>query len=198
MDWALTSRMSSVERMAVTVSPEHFTMVLFDADAIKSCAQSLLSRLEMDEHSLHIEVDETTPIARVQSELGDPILVRAESGAFEDTRRPRQLSETAVNTALGRTLLRVRDRLSGRFDEAPADGDLNLAQVAAWDTYAVGLLARLGYPVHQPRWIYNFHNRHGFTDRADESFAEIWAADGLSWEELSALSERASTTPTSA
>jgi hypothetical protein len=189
--------MSSVGHMAVTVSPEQFSMVLFDADAIRSCAESLLSRLEMEDHSLHIEVDETTPIARVQSEIGDPIVVRAESGAFEDTRRPRQLSETAVNTALGRTLLRVRDRLSGRFDDAPPDSELDLAQVAAWDTYAVGRLARLGYPVHQPRWIYNFRNRHGFTDQADESFAEIWAADGLSWEELSALSERAAATRTS-
>ena len=68
----------------------------------------------------------------------------------------------------GATLLRVRDRLSGRFDDAPADSELSLAQVAAWDTYSVGRLARLGYPVHQPRWIYNFRNRHGFTDRADE------------------------------
>ena len=190
-------RMTSVEPMAVTVSPEQFTMVLFDANAIKSCAESLLTRLDMEDHSLHIEVDETTPIARVQSEIGDPIVVRAESGAFEDTRRPRQLSETAVNTALGRTLLRVRDRLSGRFDAAPADGELDLAQVAAWDTYSVGRLARLGYPVHQPRWIYNFRNRHGFTDQADESFAEIWSADGLSWEELSALSDRAANATTS-
>ena len=189
--------MSSVEPMAVTVSPEQFTMVLFDANAIKSCAESLLTRLDMEDRSLHIEVDETTPIARVQSEIGDPIVVRAESGAFEDTRRPRQLSETAVNTALGRTLLRVRDRLSGRFDAAPADGELDLAQVAAWDTYSVGRLARLGYPVHQPRWIYNFRNRHGFTDQADESFAEIWSADGLSWEELSALSGRATNATTS-
>jgi len=184
--------MSSVEPMAVTVSPEQFTMVLFDANAIKSCAESLLTRLDMEDRSLHIEVDETTPIARVQSEIGDPIVVRAESGAFEDTRRPRQLSETAVNTALGRTLLRVRDRLSGRFDAAPADGELDLAQVAAWDTYSVGRLARLGYPVHQPRWIYNFRNRHGFTDAADEAFNRLWAGDGLTWDELEAISAAAS------
>ena len=183
--------MASVGCMVVTVAPEQFSMVLFDADAIRAWAEALLSRLEMDDRSLHIEVDETTPIARVQSELGDPIVVRADSGAFEDTRRPRQLSEVAVNTALGRTLLRARDRLSGRFESAPADADLDLTQVAAWDTYAVGRLARLGYPVHQPRWIYNFRNRHGFTDEADDAFAQIWAADDLSWEDLCALSDRA-------
>ena len=81
--------------------------------------------------------------------------------------------------------------MSGRFESAPADADLDLAQVAAWDTYAVGRLARLGYPVHQPRWIYNFRNRHGFTDEADDAFAQIWAADDLSWEDLCALSDRA-------
>ena len=182
--------------MAVTVTPDHFTMVLFDVDAIRTWAEALLARLGMAECNLHIEVDETTPIARVQSQLGDPILVRVESGAFEDTRRPRHLSETAVNTALGRTLLRARDRLSGSFGAAPADPDLDLAQVAAWDTYAVGRLARLGYPVHQPRWIYNFRNRHGFTDRADGAFAQIWTADELSWDELSALSDVAASTPT--
>jgi hypothetical protein len=177
--------------MAVTVSPEQFTMVLFDASVVQQCAERLLACLGMDVLDLHIEVDETTPIARVRSELGNPIVVRAESGAFEDTRRPRHLSETAVNTALGRTLLRVRDRLSGRFDEAPADEALTLAQVAAWDTYAIGRLSRLGYPVHVPRWTYNFRNRHGFTDHVDQVFAQLWAADDLSWDELSALSERA-------
>ena len=181
--------------MAVTVVPDQFAMVLFDPGAIRTCAEALLDRLGMADRDVQIEVDETTPIARVQSELGDPIVVRAESGAFEDTRRPRQLSEVAVNTALGRTLLRVRDRLSGRFDDAPPDPELTLAQVAAWDTYAVGRLARLGYPVHQPRWIYNFRNRHGFTDHADDAFARIWEADDLSWEDLSALSDGAAATP---
>ena len=197
MGWEDRGGLSSVGAMAVTVTPDQFTMVLFDAGAIRTWAEALLARLDMADCNLHIEVDETTPIARVQSQVGDPIVVRAESGAFEDTRRPRHLSETAVNTALGRTLLRARDRLSGGFDDAPADRDLDLAQVAAWDTYAVGRLARLGYPVHQPRWIYNFRNRHGFTDQADESFAEIWSADGLSWEELSALSGRAANATTS-
>jgi hypothetical protein len=180
--------------MAVSVVPEQFSMVLFDADAIRSCAEALLARLGMVDQDVRIEVDETTPIARVQSELGDPILVRAESGAFEDTRRPRQLSAVAVNTALGRTLLRVRDRMSGSFDDAPADGELSLAHVAAWDTYAVGRLGRLGYPVHQPRWIYNFRNRHGFTDQADDAFTRIWEADDLTWDDLVALSDSAATT----
>jgi hypothetical protein len=177
--------------MAVTVSPEQFTMVLFDAESIRGCAEGVLARLDMGDRDVHIEVDETTPIARVRTEVADTIILRAESGAFEDTRRPRCLSETAVNTVLGRTLLRVRDRLSGRFDDSPDDDGLTLAESAAWDTYAIGRFARLGYPVHQPRWLYNFRNRHGFSDSTDEVFARIWAAEDLSWSDLAALSARA-------
>ena len=66
--------------MAVTVVPEQFSMVLFGADGIRTCAEALLDRLGMTDQDVRIEVDETTPIARVQSELGDPIVVRAESG----------------------------------------------------------------------------------------------------------------------
>ena len=65
------------------------------------------------------------------------------------------------------------------------------------ETYCVGRLDHLGYPANRQRWLYNFRNRHGFTDQADESFAEIWSADGLSWEELSALSDRAANATTS-
>ncbi len=177
--------------MTVTVTPEQFTMVLFDSAPIRSCVEQLLAKLGMEARDVVIEVDETTPIARVRVQLGDPIVMRADSGALEDTRRPRQLSEVAVNTAFGRVLLRARDRLSGRFDDAPSDDDLTLAQVAAWDTFAMGRLGRLGYPVHTPRWVYNFRNRHGFSDQADQVFAQLWAADELSWAELSMLSERA-------
>jgi hypothetical protein len=84
--------------------------------------------------------------------------------------------------------------MSGSFDDAPADDELSLAHVAAWDTYAVGRLGRLGYPVHQPRWIYNFRNRHGFTDQADDAFARIWEAEDLSWDDLAALSDGAAAT----
>ena len=51
-----------------------------------------------------------SPIARVQVEAGDPLCCVAESGAFEDTRKPRQLSERRRRHRLGRMLLRLRDR----------------------------------------------------------------------------------------
>jgi hypothetical protein len=119
--------------------------------------------------------------------------IRVESGAFEDTKRPRQQSEVATATSLGRLLLRVKDRLSGGFGEAPPDDELSLAQIAAWETYSVGRLSRLGIDVNEQRWRYNFRNRHGFTDAADEAFNRLWSSDALTWGELEAICAAGST-----
>lgn len=177
--------------MTVTVTPENFQFVIFDAAVIADAATALMERLGMTGHDLQIEVDETTPLARIAVELGPPIVVRAESGAFEDTKRPRQLSEASVATSLGRALLRSRDRLDGTFGEAPPDDDLSLAQVAAWDTYCIGRLARQGYAMNEQRWRYNFRNRHGFTDTSDGTFDRLWGAERLTWNELVAMSDTA-------
>ena len=136
-----------------------------------------------------IEVDETTPIARVQSELGDPIVVRAESGAFEDTRRPRQLSEVAVNTALGRTLLRVAGPVVGpvrrrarrrRRSTLHAGGGVgHLRGRSAGAARLPGPPAAVDLQLPQPARL---HRR-----RPTTRSPSIWAADDLSWEDLSAL-----------
>jgi hypothetical protein len=177
--------------MSVTVSPPNFTFVNFDAAVIERVADSLIDALGMRDHAVTVEIDETTPLARVRMDLGEGIAIHAESGAFEDTRKPRQLSENATATSLGRVLLRARDRLTGGFGEAPADADLTLAQMAAWETYCVGRLERLGVQVNQQRWRYNFRNRHGFRDRADAAFDQLWASDGLTWGELDEVSRNA-------
>jgi hypothetical protein len=172
--------------MSVTVTPQTFNFVAYDAALIERVAEGLLASLGLD-RDVHIEVDETTPLSRTRVEIGDTISIRAESGAFEDTKRPRQQSEVATATSLGRLLLRVRDRLDGGFGEAPADDQLTLAQVAAWETYSVGRLARLGIDVNEQRWRYNFRNRHGFTDDADAAFNRLWSSDGLTWGELEGI-----------
>ena len=173
--------------MSVTVTPQAFNFVAYDAAMIQRVAEELLASLGLDDRDLFVEVDETTPLSRTRVEIGDAISIRAESGAFEDTKRPRQQSEVATATSLGRVLLRVRDRLVGGFDEAPPDDDLTLAQVAAWETYCVGRLERLGIDVNQQRWRYNFRNRHGFTDEADQAFNRLWASDALTWDEFEAI-----------
>lgn len=173
--------------MNVTVTPQTFNFVAYDAALIQRVTEDLLASLGMTDRDVHIEVDETTPLARTRVEVGDTISIRAESGAFEDTKRPRQQSDVATATSIGRVLLRVRDRLTGGFGEAPPDDTLSLAQVAAWETYSVGRLSRLGIEVNEQRWRYNFRNRHGFTDEVDSAFNRLWSSDGLTWGELEAI-----------
>lgn len=180
--------------MTVSVTPAQFSFVDFDADLIRRIGDGLLDVLGID-RPVHVEVDETTPLGRVRTEIGDTITVHVESGAFEDSRKPRQQSEEATTANLGRALLRARDRISGGFGEAPADDELSLRQIAAWETYCVGRLARMGVPVNQQRWKYNFRNRHGFTDVADAAFERIWASDGLTWGELETTSLEGAGTP---
>ena len=115
--------------VSVTVTPQTFNFVAYDAALIQRVAEELLSSLGMGDRNLHIEIDETTPLSRTRVEIGDTISIRAESGALEDTKRPRQQSEVATATSIGRALLRVRDRLNGGFGEAPPDTELSLAQV---------------------------------------------------------------------
>lgn len=185
-------RPGASDAVGVTVSPETFRFVEFDAELIRQIASELSEALGLGGHDLRVEVDETTPLTRVRTSIdGGTITVRAESGAFEDTRRPRRQSEANTRLALGRALLRVRDRLSGDFDDAPADADLTLAQVAAWQAYCVGRLERLGHPQHQQRWRYDFRNRHGFSDVADAVFDRLWSSSHLTWAELDALSRSA-------
>jgi hypothetical protein len=183
--------------MTTTVSPEEFRFVSFDAEQIRNVADGLLAGLAMADRDVTVVVDETTPLGRINVEIGDgpmdtrPITIRVESGAFEDMRRPRQQSETAIATSLGRVLLRVRDRLEGGFGEAPQDEELTLAQVAAWEAYCLGRLERLGVTVNQQRWRYNFRNRHGFTDGSDAGFDRLWSSDRLTWGELDEISRTA-------
>ena len=174
--------------MSTTVAPHDFRFVKFDAQVVQRVGDELLATLGID-RALHVEIDETTPLGRVRATVNpEGITVNVESGAFEDSKRPREQSETATAVSLGRILLRTRDRLQGGFGEAPADDALSLRQMAAWETYSAGRLARLGLTVNQRRWRYNFRNRHGFTDVADHAFERIWAADALTWGELEAIS----------
>jgi hypothetical protein len=54
-------------------------------------------------------------------------------------------------------------------------------------------LGRLGIEVNEQRWRYNFRNRHGFTDDADDAFNRLWTSDGLTWGELQSVTEGLST-----
>ena len=69
--------------------------------------------------------------------------------------------------------------------EGPED-DLTLTQSTAWDAYTIGRLARLGHTVQRQRRLYQFRNRHGFSDIADAVFDRLWNASDLTWADIDA------------
>lgn len=177
--------------MTVTVTPESFTMVSYDAGEIAGIVQKLLDQIDLSDVDVEIKVDETSPLGRAQVVSQDPVIIEAESGAIEDPKRPRQLSPVGTADVLGRALLRVADRRTPGFANAPADADLTLPQSVAWAVYSNGRLERLGYPSQRQRWLYHFRNRHGFTDVSDAAFEKLWSGPLFTWDEIVALSDGA-------
>lgn len=163
-------------------------MVTFDAARIAELAGEVADKVGLPADAvLRIEVDEQEPLGRTTVLSLDPIAIKVEGGAFEDAKRPRQMSERGIVDVLGRLLFRVRDRLDPAFGEAPADDELTLQQQTAWDAYAVGRAERAGLPVQRPRRQYHFRNRHGFSDVADAAFDRLWQAESLTWADIEAV-----------
>lgn len=174
----------------VRVAPQEWKLVRFESAEIEAVASKLVSELGID-RDLRIEVDEASPFGRVQVTSIDPtVVVELEGGAFEDPKRPRQLSSQVTADVLGRILHRVRDRLDPDFGDPPADDDLTLQQATAWDAYGIGRMARLGYAVQRQRRLYHFRNRHGFSDVADAAFDRLWAGEGLTWADIQAACDQ--------
>jgi hypothetical protein len=176
----------------VAVVPETFKFVLFDAGRITELVGDLADRIGLPaDLEIRIEVEERSPLGRTRVTSLDPLTIYVEGGAFEDAKRLRHMSDESVTNVTGRLLHRFADRLSGRFDDAPADADLSIAHYAAWDTYAVGRCNRLGLAVSRQRRLYHFRIRHGFTDAADAAFDRLWTADGLTWSDVAGTSDQA-------
>ena len=178
--------------MPVEVRPEEFSMVFYDAAEIRAIVERLVAEVGLPaDLSVVLEIDERTPMGRARVTSFDPVVISAESGALEDVKKPRHLSEQGTIDVLGKLLLGVKDRLDPAFGEAPADDDLPLQESAAWEAYCVGRLGRLGHPVQRQRRLYQFRNRHGFTDVADAAFDRLWTAEQLSWAEIRQISDDA-------
>lgn len=178
----------STDAGRITVSPTEFNFVKFDADEIASLVADLATMLEIT-NPIRVVIDETTPLAKLSEELEGAgtdatIVLHAESGALEDRQHPMSFSATNARESFGRILLRARDRLRPDFADAPGDLELSLQENAAWDTYCVGRLARLGVTANQQRWRYNHRNRYGFHDGVDAAFDALWNADDLGWSEM--------------
>lgn len=178
--------------MTTTVTPSTFSMVEYDAGTIARIADELAEKVGLADVDIEIEVDETVPLGRNRLESIDPIHIWVESGAFENAKKFRQFSEANAIDVLGRHLTRAADRRSDAFGDPSDDGDLSLEHRTAWDIYTVGRLSRLGYAANRQRWLYDFRNRHGFTDITDRIFDELWNGTDLTWAQITALSDEAS------
>jgi len=172
----------------VTVTPEQFAMVAYDADEIASVVRDLAATIGVT-NPVSVEVDERTPLSKMSAAIDGTssdatVQLRFESGALENTRALTTFGEARARLSIGRMLLRASDRLSGRFDDAPEDLELTNPQNAAWDVYCGGRLERLGLAPIEQQYRYDFRNRFGFRDDVDAVFDRLWAADGLSWSDL--------------
>lgn len=178
--------------MVATVVPETFTLVQFDAARIRAVIEQLLPDVGLaPDVDVTVQVDEGVPMGRAEVVSVDPIVVEVEGGAFEDPKRPRQLSEAGTADVLGRLLIRVRDRRDPAFGDPPPDAELTLAHRAAWDVHGVGRLARRGYRAQRQRRLYAFRTTHGFNDAADAAFDRLWDAEQLTWAEIVTISDAA-------
>lgn len=181
----------------VEVEPSRFIFVEFDAGRIAELVEAVRIDVGLPEgRVVRIEVDERVPLGRTRLSALEPVTIAVEGGAFEDNKRPRQLSDRSVTSVVGRLLLRAADRLDPAFGDPPPDVQLTPGQQAAWDAYAVGRSERLGHPVQKERRRYHFRIRHGFSDTADAGFERLWSAEKLTWADIEAASAEAASSGT--
>lgn len=169
----------------ISVTPDPFHLVEFDCGVVRSLVEEIAGSLALPTGvDITLTVDEALPhpILGTESNIVDGALdLWCTGGCFEARNKTRAFSERHARAVLTVMLLRGRDRLSGGFESAPVDGELTLAERAAWDTYAWGRTARLGHNVHHQKRLYDFRLQHGFTDAADAVFDRLWTTDSLSW-----------------
>ena len=175
--------------MTLTVTPDTYNFVAFDTAYTTRIAEHMATLLGLDDIDVLIAINENSSLTRIEVEVTDSLItITPHSGALEDTRRPRQQSELNTTITMARGMLRGRDRLRGGFADAPADTELSLPQAAIWDTYIMGRIAHMDIQVNKQAWVYNFRNRHGFSDAADAVFEQVWNSSNTTWVELNALS----------
>ena len=178
--------------MAVVVTPATFSLVNFDAADIVRIAERLRDEIGLSaDLDIRIEVDEQSPTARALTTSSDPLVVTVEGGAFEDPKKIRSLSEPNVADVLGVLFEQAGDRLEPGFGAPAPDAETSLPHRVAWDITAVGRLERLGHRVQRPRRLYQFRNRHGFSDGSDAAFERLWSQRPATWQELVAISDDA-------
>ena len=169
----------------VTVTPDPFTLVPFDAAVIAALIEDVAAAVEFPlDVDIALEVDEELfpPLTGHMSDVVDGKAVLWVSAAnLESTRQRRTFAPEAARVDFAVMLLRAKDRLSDDFAGAPPDRTLDRGERAAWDIYAIGRADRLGFDVRRPRELYGFRLQHGFTDVADAAFDRCWDAPSMTY-----------------
>ncbi len=170
---------------SITVTPDPFHLVEFDAAVLRGLIEEVAGSLQIPPTvDISLIVDEALPhpILGCETNLVDGAIdLWCSGGWFESRNKTRAFSERHARGVLTAMLLRARDRLSGGFEDAPADGELTLAERSAWDVYAWGRTDQLGHRVHRQKRLYDFRLQHGFTDAADAVFDRLWTSNSSSW-----------------
>ncbi len=174
----------------ISVTPASFAKVLFDGTEICAAAKRAAGLVPSfdDSRSFEIAVDDERITTRIRINSLEPLVLGIDSGALEDTKKPRTLSAERTASAVARLLAEVGDRESGDFG-APALGEpADLSVRVAWDVHCYGRVSRLGLRVQESALRYNFRNRVGFSDEADAAFDRLWGPNVLTYADIVALS----------
>jgi hypothetical protein len=177
----------------ISAQPKTFTKVTFEVGQIETLAQRALESVAPlpDDLYIKVDVDENAATSRVAVSSMDPVTFAVDGGALEHYKQPRTLGELESLITFTRLCLEVVDRQSNTFDAPTLDETMSKARRVAWDVNLYGRVSRHGLRLHQPRYRYNFRNRHGFSDAADRAFDQLWAADDLTWAGIVELSDAA-------
>lgn len=179
----------------VTVEPKVYTNVEFDAEMLAGLAAEALARVPDvdpgDGVAVNIDEDAATTTFRIASL--DPLVLDVDSGAVENLKDPRRVGHEHAAITFTRIFLEVADRRTAGFGAPELGAEVSQAHAVAWDVNLHGRVAALGLRQHKPRYRYNFRNRHGFSDRADEVFDQLWSAGEIPWAKIVELSDSAHT-----
>ena len=177
--------------MTVTVRPDPFTLIAYDAAEIAAIVAATAERVGLPaDQAIEVEVDEElfAPIVGHLTDVVDGVVkIWISGGNLEDSRRPRNLAPEQARRDFTLALLRAKDRLSAGFADAPEDAGLTRGERAAWDVSANGRAERLGVAVRRPAQRYDYRLQLGFTDVADAAFERLWAADEITWADIRAV-----------
>lgn len=169
----------------VTVTPDPFTLIPFDAAEIAAVVEDAAAIVGFPpEVAIDFTVDEELfpPLTGTMTDVVDGRAALWISAAnLEDTRQPRHFAPEQTLQDVAAMLLRAKDRLSEDFADAPPDRELSRGERIAWDIYAIGRTERFGLAVRRQRELYDFRLQHGFTDVADAAFDRCWNAPTMTF-----------------